>query len=215
MAGLTTLTLVLALVDLEHLARWFWILLVAMVTLSATQDIAIDAYTIEATRPGAGVWLGPHRLVPHRDVRRGRRADMARGPSRWTPRSAPAPPRAPLAVAALALPRVSASASHGVALGATARAGAQGNLAHRRLRPALLLDIAALDPMTRPFAGFAVSPRRDRRGAHDQAHADDSGGRRRLGDDEVGNVPRSGRSAWCNSSGLAYAGRVRTNRSRS
>ncbi len=49
MAGLTTLTLVLAWVDLAHLARWFWILLVAMVTLSATQDIAIDAYTIEAT----------------------------------------------------------------------------------------------------------------------------------------------------------------------
>jgi PAT family beta-lactamase induction signal transducer AmpG len=49
MAGLTTLTLVLALVDLAHLARWFWLLLVVMVTLSATQDIAIDAYTIEAT----------------------------------------------------------------------------------------------------------------------------------------------------------------------
>jgi PAT family beta-lactamase induction signal transducer AmpG len=35
--------------ELSELARWFWLILVLMVTLSATQDIAIDAYTIEAT----------------------------------------------------------------------------------------------------------------------------------------------------------------------
>src|SRR6185369_13693938 len=49
MAGLTALMLVLALVDLTHLASWFWPLLILMVALSATQDIAIDAYTIEVT----------------------------------------------------------------------------------------------------------------------------------------------------------------------
>ena len=49
MAGLTALMLVLALVDLTHLANWFWPLLILMVALSATQDIAIDAYTIEIT----------------------------------------------------------------------------------------------------------------------------------------------------------------------
>ncbi|MGH7509949.1 MAG: MFS transporter [Gemmatimonadales bacterium] len=49
LAGLTLLTLVLATVELSDMARWFWLLLVLMVTLSATQDVAIDAYTIEAT----------------------------------------------------------------------------------------------------------------------------------------------------------------------
>jgi len=49
LAGLTLLTLVLGTLELSELARWFWLILVLMVTLSATQDIAIDAYTIEAT----------------------------------------------------------------------------------------------------------------------------------------------------------------------
>jgi MFS transporter, PAT family, beta-lactamase induction signal transducer AmpG len=49
LAGLTLLTLVLGTMELSELARWFWLILVLMVTLSATQDIAIDAYTIEAT----------------------------------------------------------------------------------------------------------------------------------------------------------------------
>jgi len=49
LAGLALLTLVLGTMELSELARWFWLILVLMVTLSATQDIAIDAYTIEAT----------------------------------------------------------------------------------------------------------------------------------------------------------------------
>lgn len=49
LGGLTLLTLVLGTRELSELARWFWLILVLMVTLSATQDIAIDAYTIEAT----------------------------------------------------------------------------------------------------------------------------------------------------------------------
>ena len=49
LAGLTLLTLVLGTTELGELARWFWLILVLMVTLSATQDVAIDAYTIEAT----------------------------------------------------------------------------------------------------------------------------------------------------------------------
>ena len=31
---------------IHKLARWFWLILVLMVTLSATQDIVVDAYTI-------------------------------------------------------------------------------------------------------------------------------------------------------------------------
>ena len=49
LGGLTLLTLVLGTMELGELARWFWFILVLMVTLSATQDIAIDAYTIEIT----------------------------------------------------------------------------------------------------------------------------------------------------------------------
>ena len=49
LAGLTLLTVILGVLELGDLARWFWLLLVVMVTLSATQDVAIDAYTIEAT----------------------------------------------------------------------------------------------------------------------------------------------------------------------
>jgi MFS transporter, PAT family, beta-lactamase induction signal transducer AmpG len=49
LAGLTLLTVILGVLELGDLARWFWLLLVLMVTLSATQDVAIDAYTIEAT----------------------------------------------------------------------------------------------------------------------------------------------------------------------
>jgi PAT family beta-lactamase induction signal transducer AmpG len=49
LAGLTLLTVILGVLDLGEMAQWFWLLLVLMVTLSATQDVAIDAYTIEAT----------------------------------------------------------------------------------------------------------------------------------------------------------------------
>ncbi len=49
LAGLTLLTVILGVLGLGEMARWFWLLLVVMVTLSATQDVAIDAYTIEAT----------------------------------------------------------------------------------------------------------------------------------------------------------------------
>lgn len=49
LAGLAVLTALLGIAELGSLANIFWYLLVAMVVLSATQDIAIDAYTIEAT----------------------------------------------------------------------------------------------------------------------------------------------------------------------
>ena len=56
LAGLTVLTLILATVELGTMARWFWLLLALMVTLSATQDIAIDAYTIETTTTKSSAW---------------------------------------------------------------------------------------------------------------------------------------------------------------
>src|SRR5262249_58586532 len=49
LAVLAVLTLVLAHSDPARLGPGFWVLAIAIVTLSATQDIAIDAYTIEIT----------------------------------------------------------------------------------------------------------------------------------------------------------------------
>jgi PAT family beta-lactamase induction signal transducer AmpG len=47
--ALAALTLLVAAADVHALAPGFWFLLVAMTTLSATQDVAIDAFTIEST----------------------------------------------------------------------------------------------------------------------------------------------------------------------
>ncbi len=47
--GLAGLTLLVAAADVHALAPGFWLLLVVMATLSATQDVAIDAFTIETT----------------------------------------------------------------------------------------------------------------------------------------------------------------------
>ena len=49
LAALSALTLVVGHADVGSIAPGFWLLLAIMVTLSATQDIAIDAYTIEST----------------------------------------------------------------------------------------------------------------------------------------------------------------------
>lgn len=49
LAGLSILTIVVGHADVATIAPGFWLLLALMVTLSATQDIAIDAYTIEST----------------------------------------------------------------------------------------------------------------------------------------------------------------------
>lgn len=49
LAGLAGLTLLLGAVNVHHLSTGFWVVVGLMVTLSATQDIAIDAYTIETT----------------------------------------------------------------------------------------------------------------------------------------------------------------------
>ena len=49
LAGIAALTLVLGHIDPTRLGPAFWILAIAIVTLSATQDVAIDAYTIQTT----------------------------------------------------------------------------------------------------------------------------------------------------------------------
>ena len=49
LAGMTGLTLVLGHLQVASLGNALWALLIAMAILSATQDVAIDAYTIQST----------------------------------------------------------------------------------------------------------------------------------------------------------------------
>ena len=49
LGGLAVLTVVLGTLDPARLGTEFWIVLVLIVLLSATQDVAIDAYTIQST----------------------------------------------------------------------------------------------------------------------------------------------------------------------
>jgi MFS transporter, PAT family, beta-lactamase induction signal transducer AmpG len=49
LAGLAVLTLALGSLDVSRLGAAFWIILILVVILSATQDVAIDAYTIQST----------------------------------------------------------------------------------------------------------------------------------------------------------------------
>jgi PAT family beta-lactamase induction signal transducer AmpG len=49
LAGIAALTLALGYLDVSRLGAAFWIVLVLIVVLSATQDVAIDAYTIQST----------------------------------------------------------------------------------------------------------------------------------------------------------------------
>jgi PAT family beta-lactamase induction signal transducer AmpG len=49
LAGIAALTLVLGHLEVGRLGSGLWLILVAVVVLSATQDVAIDAYTIQST----------------------------------------------------------------------------------------------------------------------------------------------------------------------
>jgi PAT family beta-lactamase induction signal transducer AmpG len=49
LAGIAALTLVLGHLEVGKLGAGLWMILVAIVVLSATQDVAIDAYTIQST----------------------------------------------------------------------------------------------------------------------------------------------------------------------
>jgi len=163
--GLAALIGVLGAFDLDMLAGLFWPLLVATVALSATQDVAIDAYTIEATpREQLGV-ANSVRIASYRIAMftAGGALIWLAGRAGWTSAfGAGAAACALLAVAALALPRVERLGRPTERLSEPLRA----LLARREIwlivAFALLfkLDIAALDPMTRPFwvdRGFSLA----------------------------------------------------------
>jgi PAT family beta-lactamase induction signal transducer AmpG len=163
--GLAVLIGVLGVFDLDALAFLFWPLLVATVALSATQDVAIDAYTIEATpREQLGV-ANSVRIASYRIAMftAGGALIWLAGVAGWQGAfGAGAAACAVLAAAALLLPRVERTGTPPEQVWEPLRA----LLARREIGLivafALLfkLDIAALDPMTRPFwvdRGFTLA----------------------------------------------------------
>ena len=129
------------------------------VTLSATQDIAIDAYTIETThgpRAGRGQ-LGADRGVPRARASSAsallvwvaaRHGWRRRVPRRRGHRRARSPPRS------FFLARAGARAQHAESLAEPIRALLRrpGHLGGRSSsRCSFKLDISAMDPMTKPF----------------------------------------------------------------
>jgi PAT family beta-lactamase induction signal transducer AmpG len=165
LALLAVLTLVLAHTDPARLGAAFWILAIAIVTLSATQDIAIDAYTIEITSTQELGVANSVRIASYRIAMftAGGLLIWLAGRADWgvsfTTGSALI---ALLTVAALLMPAPETTGARPHAVWEPLRA--------LILRPsiwavvvfALLfkLDIAALEPMTRPFwvdRGFSLT----------------------------------------------------------
>ena len=159
-------TAVLAGADPVRHAGQLAALLLLYVTLSATQDIAIDAYTIETThgRELGVAELGADRRVSRRELREQRAAGLDRGAA---PAGTPRFSRAPrllgaLAVATLA-PAVTASGDGAPARPWASRSarcsGVPGIWAVVLFALLFKLDISAMDPMTRPFwvaSGFSL-----------------------------------------------------------
>ena len=156
LAGLTLLTVILAVLELGELARWFWLLLVLMVTLSATQDVAIDAYTIESTTTRELGVANSVRIAAYRIAMftAGGLLIWMAGRSGW-PASflAGATMIGALTIAALFIPEprraVASAASVWEPLRALlARPGIWAVVVFALL---FKLDIYAMEPMTRPF----------------------------------------------------------------
>ena len=156
LTGLTVLTLVLATVELGAMARWFWLLLALFVTLSATQDIAIDAYTIETTTTrelgvANSVRIGAYRVAM---FTAGGLLIWLAGRYGWpTSFQAGAVMLGGLALAALALPITTRAVARSPDLWEPLRA----LLARPGIWVVILfallfkVDIYAMEPMTRPF----------------------------------------------------------------
>jgi PAT family beta-lactamase induction signal transducer AmpG len=155
----------LAAFDLERLASLFWFIVVAMVALSATQDVAIDAYTIESTpREQLGV-ANSVRIAAYRIAMfvAGGLLIWLAGRAGWAGSFAVgAGACLALALATLALPRVPRSSPPAEQIWEPLRALLRRDGIGVIVLFALLfkLDIAALDPMTRPFwvdRGFTLA----------------------------------------------------------
>jgi len=165
LAGLAALTLALGHTDAASLGAGFWLLAIAIVTLSATQDIAIDAYTIQTTTTDELGVANSMRIALYRVAMftAGGLLIWLAGRASWGASfDAGAAVLAALTLAALVLPAPEIAAGRPLAIWEPLRALLVRKDIWAVAAFALLfkLDIAALEPMTRPFwvdRGFSLT----------------------------------------------------------
>jgi len=165
LAGLSVLTLLLVHIDPAHLGSAFWLLAMAIVTLSATQDIAIDAYTIEITSTKELGVANSVRIASYRVAMftAGGLLIWLAGRADWTTSFTTGTALlAGLTVAALLMPSPEGTGERPRAVWEPLRALLRRENIWAVVVFALLfkLDIAALEPMTRPFwidRGFSLT----------------------------------------------------------
>ena len=155
LAGIAALTLVLGHMNAASLSAGFWLLTVAIVTLSATQDIAIDAYTIQTTTTDELGVANSVRIASYRVAMftAGGLLIWLAGRASWGASfTAGAAALAALTLAALVLPAPEIAAGRPLAIWEPLRALLVRKDIWAVAAFALLfkLDIAALEPMTRP-----------------------------------------------------------------
>lgn len=156
LAGLAGLTFLFGTLDVGTLGTQFWVILVIIVVLSATQDVAIDAYTIQSTTTRELGVANSVRITLYRVAML-----MAGGLLVWLAGrigwfesfSAGAVLLGALAVCALLLPPVDQIVGHATNLWEPLRAlfGRRGIATVIVFALIFKLDIAALEPMMRPF----------------------------------------------------------------
>ncbi len=156
LAGIAALTLVLGHMNAASLSAGFWLLTIAIVTLSATQDIAIDAYTIQTTTTDELGVANSVRIASYRVamLTAGGLLIWLAGRASWGASfNAGAAVLAALTLAALVLPAPEIAAGRPLAIWEPLRALLVRKDIWAVAAFALLfkLDIAALEPMTRPF----------------------------------------------------------------
>jgi PAT family beta-lactamase induction signal transducer AmpG len=156
LAGIAALTPLLGHSNAAGLSPSFWLLAIAIVTLSATQDIHIDAYTIQTTTTEELGVANSVRIAWYRVAMftAGGLLIWLAGRASWdTSFSAGATVLAGLTLAALVLPAPEVAAGRPLAIWEPLRALVARKDIWAVAVFALLfkLDIAALEPMTRPF----------------------------------------------------------------
>ena len=156
LAGIAALTPVLGHANASGLSPGFWLLAIAIVTLSATQDIAIDAYTIQTTTTDELGVANSVRIAWYRVAMftAGGLLIWLAGRASWGASfSAGAALLVALTLVALALPAPEIAAGRPLAIWEPLRALVARKDVWAVAAFALLfkLDIAALEPMTRPF----------------------------------------------------------------
>ncbi len=156
LAALAGLTFLLGTLDVGTLGMEFWAVLVMIVILSATQDVAIDAYTIQSTTTRELGVANSVRITLYRIamLTAGGLLVWLAGRIGWFESfSAGAVLLGALAVCALLLPPVDRTAGHAANLWEPLRAlfGRPGIATVILFALIFKLDIAALEPMMRPF----------------------------------------------------------------